>query len=272
MNIIERGFVGILGSLAVSEVYEQSMMHPDTNVVPPIDKISIIMPSYNEENHIEKATSSVRNQSILEEYPESFEFILIDSESTDNTVDVAKPYVDKIIMAPRGKLTARNIATDMAQGNIIVSTDSDTFYPYHWLNTLLKPFNDIKYLDQNIAGTVGSTIDYGIPKIPGIFNTMFTTIDRIIINPHQMIGRNSAYYKHFFYLAKRFNENINQLDLHAMLNEEEKGFGVRLSKFGKIKFVSNAPCVHLGGQKVGCRTGTENKDICAPYGFGKDRF
>lgn len=270
LTIAKYGFGSIIGTMTLANVIEQHMRNFDTDIQPPIDTISIIMSSYNEEFTIELAAASVREQSIIQEYPQYFEFILVDSESQDKTVELAEPYVDKIIIAPRGKLTSRNIATSYAKGNIIVSTDSDCYYPYRWLNTLLKPFNDLN--NKPIAGVIGNTLDYGIKYIPGWLHSAAYTLDRMILHPRQMPGRNSAYYKHLFYLSGRFNENINQFNIDSMLREEELNFGNRLTKFGKLVFKINAPCIHLGSERISCRFGLENRELCKRYGIGIDRF
>lgn len=268
MNILKNLFVGSLTTYILGEIIEKSMTNYDTDINEPIDTVSIIMPSYNEESTVELSAWSIKNQSIISLYPEYFEFILVDSNSTDKTIEFAKPFVDKIIIAPRGKLTSRNIATKEAKGNIIVSVDADTYYPYFWLNTLLKPFNEHK----SIIGVKGSTFDYGIPKIPGKIFTLLYTADEMIIHPSKMTGRNCAYYKHGFYLSGFFDENINQLNVSEMVKEEEIKFGNRLAKFGRIMYNIGASCIHLGGWRGGCRLGLEDRQICEKYGIGKDRF
>lgn len=269
MNILKIGIAGVAGSLILSDMIEQSMKNYDSDVIPPIDTVSIIMPAYNEESFIETSILSIKNQSILKSYPEYFELIVVDSNSTDKTLEIAKQYVNKIIMSPRGKLTARNIATNLSNGNIIVSVDADTYYPEHWLNTLLKPFSDSRY--QNVVGTVGSTIDYSIPGLPKFIRNITEVISKAM-HPNRMLGRNSAYYKHTFHLTGRFDENINQFNIDAILQEEEIGFGSRLSKIGNVVLKMNASCIHLGGQKIACRRNMDSKDACASYGIGKDRF
>ena len=269
LNKVVIGSLGIVASIDIaSRAIEKMMGQFDIDIQKPIDTVSIIIPSYNEERTVALAAVSIREQSAIQEYPEYFETILVDSGSTDKTVELAKPFVDKVIIAPRGKLTARNIATVRAKGNIIVSVDSDSYYPYNWLNTLLKPFSD-----QSIAGVLGSTLDYSIPNLPGQVHTVaYNIFDRMIMHPKQMPGRNCAYYKHLFYLLGRFNETVNQFDLNSMLAEEEIDFGDRLSKLGKIVFKLNAPCIHLGGGKVACRFGLESRESCKRYGIGIDRF
>jgi glycosyltransferase involved in cell wall biosynthesis len=271
MHILKLATSGILGTLTVSGFIEREMNNPDIETVEPIDTVSIIVPSLDEEPFIKKCLSSIRGQSIIQEYPQYFELILVDSGSRDNTVKIAEPYVDKIITTTkRGKLTARNLAICQAEGNVIVSADADSYFGPFWLNGLLKPFNNLEY--DNLACVVGSTYDPYIPGIPTPIRNIAEFLDRNIINPKRIVGRNSAFWKHLFYKVGRFDETINQMNIDAMLQEEEYGFGEKLSKLGRIVFKMNANCLHLGGQRIGCRIGTTNDKICSKYGINIERF
>lgn len=265
--MLEYVFGAMVSGLAISDIVEYQMNNQDTIVEPPIDSVSIILCTYNEAPFIEQCLQSLKSQSIIQQYPQDFELILVDSGSKDRTVELAKPYVDRIIHAQKGKLTARNIGTDVSRGNIVVSVDADTIYPYNWLNTLLKPFQD-----PHVVAVHGGTFDYTIPNVPGQFYTLATYLQRKIIRPTQMTGRNSAYYKHLFYLSGKFDETIDQINVDEMLKEEEYSFGEKLSQFGKVVYKMNASCNHLGGQRLGCRIGMTNKELCNQYGVGIKRF
>ena len=267
------GSVSLLqNGIKISEYLEEKMKDYDIVVEPPIDKVSILMPAYNEEQFIEQAASSIRLQNIVLEYPEMFEFIVIDNGSTDRTMELALPFADKVVQSPRGKLSARNYGMNMANGNIIVAVDADIFYPFGWLNTLLKPFSQ----DEKIVGVSGTILDYNFPGLPIVLFSLKTSINRVLYN-NQMLGGNCAYLKDAFYEVTNgygFNENINQFDVFEMIEEEEKGFGKKLSMLGKVDYVFNAGVVHLGGLKTSCRMGFSNRfsQECASYGFGIERF
>jgi len=101
-------------------------------------QVSIIIPTLNEEELIADCLQSLRNQSFKD-----FEIIVIDGGSTDRTVEIAKEYTDKVILAPDSKIgEARLIGVKEASGNIIVSTDADTVHPPFWLQNLVRHFND----------------------------------------------------------------------------------------------------------------------------------
>lgn len=256
--------LGIIG--VVADVIENKIGNMDNKIVEPVDNVSIIMPSLNEEKYIETAASSIRDQNIIKLYPDKFEFILADSNSIDNTVKLAKPYVDITMQVPKGKLTARNIATDLSKGNIVVSVDADAYYPDGWLNTILKPL-----YQPGVVAVHGSNIDYSFPVIGRLFTILHPLYIKVL-SPYEMNGGNAAYYKHAFYLSGKFNENINQLDSKTIQREEEKNFGLRLSKLGKVIYKINAPKIHLGGEKVQCRYGFGNKSTCSSHQIGIQRF
>jgi len=260
--------------LSTVGLIERDMRSFDTNVEKPIDTVSLIVCTYNESPFIEQCIQSLKSQSVIQQYPDMFELIMVDSGSMDSTIVLAKPFLDlengkdKLITdIPRGKLTARNMGTDISMGNIIVSVDADTFYHPHWLNTLLKSFQN-----PNTVAVTGSTFDYSVPNLPGQLYSLAGYVNKLFVRPKQMCGRNSAYYKHLYYLLGGFNENINQMSVTEMLEEEEYSFGKKLSQFGDVTYNISASCVHLGGLKLGCRTGLASAEVCKSYKIGIERF
>ncbi|RLI87598.1 MAG: hypothetical protein DRP01_01190, partial [Archaeoglobales archaeon] len=99
-------------------------------------KVSIQLCTYNEEDFILQTIYSILDQPLFNEYRKNIEFVLIDSYSTDNTVDLARPYVDRIIYAPRGIFTSRNLGAKQTDADIIVGIDAAEIYPEGWLNLL----------------------------------------------------------------------------------------------------------------------------------------
>ncbi len=62
-NILKAGVIGGLGTLSLGCIIESEMKRYNTETLKPIDTVSIIMPSFNEENFIGTAVSSIKNQS-----------------------------------------------------------------------------------------------------------------------------------------------------------------------------------------------------------------
>jgi len=99
-------------------------------------RFSIIMPAYNDEEYIGQAVESVLNQTY-----QSFELIVIDDGSTDNTPAAISrfrehPRVKIICQKNGGTAAARNTGLRLASGEYIGFLDSDDFYTPDRLATI----------------------------------------------------------------------------------------------------------------------------------------
>lgn len=101
-------------------------------------KISVIIPTYNEEEHIGQCLLSLKKQT-----EKNFEIIVVDDESTDQTLKIAKQHADHVLSQPhQGPGAARNLGAKSAKGDILVFVDADmTFHP-DFLQKLTAPISD----------------------------------------------------------------------------------------------------------------------------------
>lgn len=105
------------------------------------EKISVIIPTYNRGNIIEKSIRSVLNQTY-----KFIELLIVDDGSTDNTEEVVKKIDDDRIKYIKldsncGASHARNIGIKNASGKYISFQDSDDIYH---IDKLEKQYNNLK--------------------------------------------------------------------------------------------------------------------------------
>ncbi len=110
--------------------------------------ISVIVPAFNEEKRIRACLESIRAQRTSR----SYELIVADSGSTDNTVSIAGGYADKMVVcAERGTARARNEGARLAGGGILAFIDSDTTLMPGYLETVYGAFRDGRTLAVSCA-------------------------------------------------------------------------------------------------------------------------
>jgi rSAM/selenodomain-associated transferase 2 len=86
--------------------------------------LSIIVPTFNEADGIVAALSAL--QPLRER---GAEVIVVDGASEDRTADLARPYCDRLVLAPRGRAAQMNAGAEAAQGRILLFLHADTRLP-----------------------------------------------------------------------------------------------------------------------------------------------
>jgi len=102
--------------------------------------ISVVIPSFNEEERVEQCLLSLTKQNL----PRSeYEIIVVDGGSKDKTREIAEKYADLVFIQTSPKVGgARNDGSLRAKGDIIVTTDADTMLPPDWLERIKAGFSD----------------------------------------------------------------------------------------------------------------------------------
>ena len=100
---------------------------------------SIVIPAFNEEKYIEQCLFSLKNQT----YPkDKFEIIVIDNDSSDKTVEIAKNYADQVKILPDGNVGAvRNYGFHNSSGEVVVFIDSDCITDKTWLERAVQIYS-----------------------------------------------------------------------------------------------------------------------------------
>ena len=96
-------------------------------------RFSVVVPAYNEAAYLGRALDSLQHQ----DYDGTYEIIVVDNNSTDNTAAIATRYGVRVVKeAQQGVCAARQRGAYSARGEIIISTDADTTQPRDWLRTI----------------------------------------------------------------------------------------------------------------------------------------
>ncbi len=192
-------------------------------------KFSIIIPALNEEKNIVKCLGSITNQ----EYPrKNYEIIVVDGNSNDNTVKVAKKYAKVIIEKRRGIGLARNRGAKIAKGEVLIFIDADTKVYGKLFEEMEKAFSD-----SSIVGATAKTVpDKKTVRFMFIIY-LFNVMTRLSMRLGHTLSFTfcTACRKGAFKKIKGFNENLYSV--------EDMEFSFRLSKYGKYKFLGNVYAV-----------------------------
>jgi glycosyltransferase involved in cell wall biosynthesis len=100
-----------------------------------LKEITIIIPTYNEENNIGKCLNAIFDQDMR--YID--EVIIADNHSHDETIQISKRFSVRIISGGY-PATARNNGAKMAKGKYLLFIDADTFLPKNFLEKALTVF------------------------------------------------------------------------------------------------------------------------------------
>lgn len=103
-------------------------------------KISMIVPIYNVEKYLEKCLQSIADQDF-----DSYEVILVEDGSTDDSKKIAEAFVQQhsdkfrmICQENSGQSVARNNAIKLAVGEYICFADSDDYIEPNFMSTMYK--------------------------------------------------------------------------------------------------------------------------------------
>ncbi len=188
-------------------------------------KISVIIPAYNEEKIIGNCLKSIANQT---EKP--FEIIVVDNNSTDKTVEIAKKFGARIVEEKiQGRRSARDAGFNAAKGDIIARTDADTLVPMDWIKRIHEAFEN----DNELLGLSGSARFIGIPRfiqINNLFITGSSFFVKLLMRHDGMMGFNMALRKSIWDLIK------DEVCLDDLKVHEDMDLAIHIARLGKVFF------------------------------------
>jgi glycosyltransferase involved in cell wall biosynthesis len=186
--------------------------------------VSVIIPAFNEEAYIEDCLKYLQYQ-----IEKPFEIIVIDNNSTDKTVELAKKFKDVRIISEKkqGITFARNAGFNEAKGDILARTDADTRVQPDWIKKIKEAFEK----DEKLLGLSGPGHYYDIPDMVQYKNWVTVIAPKFIklfMNHDGMLGFNMAIRKTAWDLIK------NEICLDDSHIHEDADLAIHLAKHGKV--------------------------------------
>jgi glycosyltransferase involved in cell wall biosynthesis len=237
-----------------------------------IQKLSIIIPAYNEERTIHLILDKVKNVSLINGFIK--EVIIVNDCSTDQTNRVIENYISTNPTLNiqylrheinKGKGAALHTGIDKATGEYLIIQDADLEYDPQEYNDLLKPvvngFADVVYGSRFMGGKPHRILFFW----HSLGNKFITSISNIFSNLN-LTDVETCY--------KLFNTKLIQ-----SIQLKEKRFGFEPEITAKISRVSNIRIYEVGisyygrtyaeGKKIGWKDGVRAIYCMLKYGLLK---
>ena len=191
-----------------------------------MSKISVIVPTLNEEKNIPRLLDSLENQTLTD-----YEVIVVDGGSTDKTVRFAKNFQSKVVVEEGlAEYASRNVGAKMADGEILLFTCADVVFPKGLLAKIEHSFRD-----ETLIAMTG-------PDYPT--SSLLAEVEYGAYNFMRFV------FSCFPKSTKRFSTSTNFLAVRKAAFEKTGGFatdinsdgllGRQLSEIGKVKFSNTA--------------------------------
>lgn len=187
--------------------------------------MSIVIPAYNDENHLKTCLESIARQTVMPD-----EVIVVDNNSTDDTAKVARRYrfVRVIREKKQGIVHARNAGFNAAKSDIIGRIDADTILPATWVNHVKQFYGDPAHKTHAISGG-GHFYNLVTPRLNGwLLGQVAYRLNRLLIGHYILWGANMAIPAKVWKKIKNDTcllENIHE-DLDLAIHAHRKGYAI----------------------------------------------
>lgn len=205
--------------------------------------ISVIIPTFNEEESIAQCLVSLSHQTV----PRSeYEIIVVDGGSKDATCEIAQKYADQVFLQTSKKVGgARNDGAKAAKGEIIATTDADCILPPSWVGRIIEDFKNPVVVQ--VYGPV-YPIEEGVGNQVSLFlANSFSRIGYYSRTFYYTLGCNTAFRKEAFFKAGMYRcidagddleiaMRLKDIGIICFDNRLKVGFSMRrYQKFGTFR-------------------------------------
>lgn len=191
--------------------------------------VSIVICTYNRCHDLNKTLESVFNMAYR-----SFEVIVVDNNSTDDTKNIALKYpVTYIVESRQGVAYARNTGLEASSGQYIGFIDDDELVNEDWITGMLKGFT----LDDSVGAVTGPVIPaYTIEVpvwMPEAFHGSDCGPDYRRLSSKELIGTGNSMFRAELVHDIRFKTHLGRVKSSLVSGEDtdfvqqlyDKGYG-----------------------------------------------
>ena len=232
--------------------------------------ISVVVCTHNRAYRLEQTLKSLQEMTVPVGL--SWELIIVDNNSSDNTKEVIGNFIDKfdlnvkyVVERQQGLSYARNMGVHEASGTIIAFTDDDCIVDRYWITSISKEFHS----DESIAGIGGCVELYNKMDRPVSIRAhkgkmILSSIDRLF---NLIIGCNMAFARPVFDEIGGFDTDFGAGTRFA--STEDIDFLYRTYKKGlKIVYSPDVLVYHNHGR----RSDEQIKALYKGYAIGRGAF
>ncbi len=200
-------------------------------------KLSIIIPTFEEAGAIERTLQNLQGLGSI-----SHEIIVADSGSTDQTVEIAKKYTDKVYVytdQPKNASRGRNLGALHASGELLAFIDADVLpvNPNEFFKEAIRRFDaDPKLVAAGVCVRALPEVETWSDRISHILVNLFCYLSNNILRVGGISGEFQMIRKDAFEKVGKYNE-------HLKITEDNDLYG-RLVKIGKTRTFWNLMVMH----------------------------
>jgi glycosyltransferase involved in cell wall biosynthesis len=187
--------------------------------------LSIVIPVYNEEHHLEACLDSIATQTMRPD-----EVIIVDNNSTDSSVEIARnyPFVRIVTERKQGIVFARDKGFNSARSTIIGRIDADTVLPADWVERVKDFYADAHHSDHALTGG-GYFYNVVMPRFNGWVQSQFAyRWNRFITGHYILWGSNMAFPRSMWHKVRSevcVNDALHE-DLDLAMHIAEHGYAI----------------------------------------------
>lgn len=199
--------------------------------------ISVVIPVFNEEQHISSCLDSLIKQEVKPD-----EIIIVDNNSTDKSMRLAKKYPMRIVSEKKqGMIYARNTGFNTASYEIIVKCDADTIVPFDWIKRIKHNFEKEKI--DALSGPIYFN-DLPLVNESTLPTRVYAQFMKTIQRHETLLGPNMALTKKIWEIIK------NEVCLDDKKVHEDIDLAIHIKQHhGKIKFDPELK-VYTSGRRI----------------------